>query len=452
MLDTPGPKSSRQSSTIIVGTEAEENQPLSDGQLELVDKYRFFAYSLTKGYHGGEKTREELRAGAEGGLIDAARRFDPSLGFPFAAYARKWIKGGILGVFKSRKIHKCTTLFGALERIGDDGELIEFDPIDERDALPPIDLGILKGKQRQVIEARLAGKTLEEIGADLGGISAERARQIESEARTKLRKGDELPFRVAPGDREARRFGSEWKECRGDARALANRRGYRRPHRDTYWLENSRFEQIKYAGRSLAPEEIAAVAIDAPAKVKPYKPINSHGNPFCLFPQTSRPTPHAAIPEINRGNGFVSMRRNSEYNPKSHDPIADYARIVAENYRHLPPHRPSHHHLSRKEKQLSMAAVYASSMDAIVRSVRRFPNAKMADSIEAHREAEKLTAAIVQNRQPHHHCQVSGQWPQASRAIVRHRANAPRLAEFRGNVPLRRAKGPCGGPVIHGGR
>ena len=40
--------------------------------------------------------------------------------------------------------------------------------------------------------------------------------------------------------------------------------------------------------------------------------------------------------------------------------------------------------------------------------------------------------------------------PKPSRRILHHRANASRLADLRGNKPLRNPRGPSGGPVIHG--
>ena len=40
--------------------------------------------------------------------------------------------------------------------------------------------------------------------------------------------------------------------------------------------------------------------------------------------------------------------------------------------------------------------------------------------------------------------------PKPSRKILHHRTNASRLADLRGNEPLRNPRGPYGGPVIHG--
>jgi len=87
-----------------------------------------------------------------------------------------------------------------------------------------------------------------------------------------------------------------------------------------------------------------------------------------------------------------------------------------------------------------------------VKSIReRFPEATMADRIAAHRQAEKLTAEIVEHRQPHHHCQASERWPQVSPTIAHHRANAARLAALRENKPIRNKKGNHGGAIVFGG-
>jgi RNA polymerase sigma factor (sigma-70 family) len=79
---------------------------------------------------------------------------------------------------------------------------------------------------------------------------------------------------------------------------------------------------------------------------------------------------------------------------------------------------------------------------------RRFPDATMADRIAAHRYAENLVAATAKARVFNHCCEVSGCWPKPSRQILHHRANASRLAESRGNEPLRIPRGPYGGRSV----
>lgn len=54
--------------------------------------------------------------------------------------------------------------------------------------------------------------------------------------------------------------------------------------------------------------------------------------------------------------------------------------------------------------------------------------------------------AEFKDREPPNH---SYREPQATRQLIHHRGNAPRLAELRGGGPLRRVGGPYGGPVIH---
>ena len=151
----------------IDGALTNKRQALSDEQLDLVNNYLPLAWSLIKGYRNRGRTLEELRAGAEDGLLGAALNFDPSLGFPFAAYAHPWINGGIKAIFKSRKIDKFTHSVETIEET-------EEAPV----TLPAVDLGSLEDRERQIIDGRVEGESLKEIGKELG-IRAERVRQIE---------------------------------------------------------------------------------------------------------------------------------------------------------------------------------------------------------------------------------------------------------------------------------
>ena len=56
-------------------------------------------------------------------------------------------------------------------------------------------------------------------------------------------------------------------------------------------------------------------------------------------------------------------------------------------------------------------------------------------------------AADFRDREPPKHTYRE---PKPSREILHHRANASRLADLRGNEPLRNPRGPFGGSVIHG--
>ena len=212
----------------IGGIPEEKNQALSDAQFELVANYLPLAYSMTGPYHGKGLSHEELRAGAEDGLLGAALNFKPDRGFPFAAYARPCIRGGITALFIKKKFDKLTTP-------------VESIPETEPGPVPPpsLDLSSLDDRERLVVEGRAESKTLKEVGKELGR-SAERARQIEAPAEEKVRQTK----------------GNVARACIHD---LIGRRGHQKPTRQ---LLPDRV--VTYPGRSFTPEEIAAFVASRP--------------------------------------------------------------------------------------------------------------------------------------------------------------------------------------------
>ena len=152
----------------IDGKTAKKNQALSDAQFELVKNYLPLAYSLTRGYHGKGQSHEELRAGAENGLLGAAINFDPNRGSHFAAYARPWIKGGITALFKKKKADKATDTTDSIE----EDIPAPVEPL-------TVDLQSLSDREQRIVVGRAGGESLKEVGDQLG-VSAERVRQIEN--------------------------------------------------------------------------------------------------------------------------------------------------------------------------------------------------------------------------------------------------------------------------------
>jgi RNA polymerase sigma factor (sigma-70 family) len=127
------------------------------------------------------------------GLVKASRRFDPDRGVPFGGFAKHWIKGEITALFKPTS---AASSFGRVlslntpKSFGDgeedeETEFLDFVADESRPVIAP-DLSRLSEKERSIIEARLRGETLKEIGKELG-ISAERVRQIETRARSSVR-------------------------------------------------------------------------------------------------------------------------------------------------------------------------------------------------------------------------------------------------------------------------
>ena len=175
-----------------IGWKASKLQGLSEKEeADLCKEYRPLVLSLAARYSGKGIDFDELKAAGQLGVARALRRFDPNLGYAFGAYAKPWVMGEITSLFKPTKD---ALSFGHAQSlnapIGDDedGNAIEFMDRVADEALPAIshDLSALSGYDRHIIEARLAGETLAEIGKELG-ISAERVRQREVRARSKIK-------------------------------------------------------------------------------------------------------------------------------------------------------------------------------------------------------------------------------------------------------------------------
>jgi RNA polymerase sigma factor (sigma-70 family) len=190
MLAAPGFKDyGKQLGGPVGGISEELNQALSEAQFALVSSYLPLAWALTKKYHGLGVSHDELRAGAEDGLINAALKFDPGRGH-FPSYARPCIRGSILSLFKRRKLDALNRADSTETPIsGRDGKYAGT--IGDRLVGPCIatvapDLSALSETDRTIVQAREKGETLREIGKQLG-ISSERVRQREVKARPRIR-------------------------------------------------------------------------------------------------------------------------------------------------------------------------------------------------------------------------------------------------------------------------
>ena len=145
-------------------------------------------------------------------LMRAARSYDPSLG-SFYTYAGWWIRARLgrymslhhapvrlpVGIQEQRRAAgesshlRIARLDAPLGSDGEDGTMHDLigapEPEHDRDDLPSDsledliqDTPALSEREALVLRLRAAGKTLQEIGAELGGISRERVRQIEEQA------------------------------------------------------------------------------------------------------------------------------------------------------------------------------------------------------------------------------------------------------------------------------
>jgi RNA polymerase sigma factor (sigma-70 family) len=130
------------------------------------------------------------------GLVRASRKFGPGQG-AFGPYAQLWIEGEITRLFKptadAMSAGRSTSQETPLgDQQDDDNPRTIADTIaDNSEARDNIydefpDLSVLEEKDRRIIEARAQGETLLAIGKTFG-ISAERVRQREAKAVSKLK-------------------------------------------------------------------------------------------------------------------------------------------------------------------------------------------------------------------------------------------------------------------------
>jgi RNA polymerase primary sigma factor len=191
----------------------------------LIEANLRFVVSYAKRYRGLGVSFLDLIHEGNLGLIEAARRFDPSRNVKFITYAVWWIRESMMHVLadQTRAICFPPKLFATLHRNIADVSL--NDPVSGRgqrsggeladvlalDLVPPIEdemihqsdldgltaaLRDLDGKEREVVRLRFGleddePRTLQEIGDRLH-LSRERVRQIESRAKEKLRRSERL--------------------------------------------------------------------------------------------------------------------------------------------------------------------------------------------------------------------------------------------------------------------
>jgi RNA polymerase primary sigma factor len=188
----------------------------------LVEANLRFVVAYAKRYRGHGVSFLDLIHEGNLGLIEAARRFDPSRNVKFITYAVWWIREAMMHVLSDqmRAVSFPPKLFQSLGFGGEDVSL--SDPIGPRDngraladVLPldqePVDQEIMRrseahelvkalrdldGKEREVVRLRFGleddePRTLQQIGDRLK-LSRERVRQIEAMAKAKLRRSRRL--------------------------------------------------------------------------------------------------------------------------------------------------------------------------------------------------------------------------------------------------------------------
>jgi RNA polymerase primary sigma factor len=197
----------------------------------LVEANLRFVVSYAKRYRGLGVSFLDLIHEGNLGLIEAARRFDPSRNVKFITYAVWWVRESMMHVLadQTRAFSFPPKLFAALRRVpgggsdvslnepvrrgghaADEGSSRELGDLLEQDAVAVDDEMIhqadldelaaamrdLDGKEREVVRLRYGfgddePRTLQEIGDRLH-LSRERVRQIETRAKDKLRRSAKL--------------------------------------------------------------------------------------------------------------------------------------------------------------------------------------------------------------------------------------------------------------------
>jgi RNA polymerase primary sigma factor len=188
----------------------------------LVESNLRFVVSYAKRYRGLGVSLLDLIHEGNLGLIEAAKRFDPTRNVKFITYAVWWIRESMVHVLsdQTRAFSFPPKMLAVLGTTADDVSLNEPLTADgsrqlgdtlAQEQVPPIEdemihqadldelasaLGELDGKEREIVRLRFGleddePRTLQEIGDRLH-LSRERVRQIESRAKDKLRRSAKL--------------------------------------------------------------------------------------------------------------------------------------------------------------------------------------------------------------------------------------------------------------------
>jgi RNA polymerase primary sigma factor len=193
----------------------------------LVEGNLRFVVSYAKRYRGLGVSFLDLIHQGNIGLMEAARRFDPSRNVKFITYGVWWVREAMMQLLadETRAFSFPPKLFATFggriedaslsDRVGGDGRSRELGDTLAQERVPLVEdemihqsdlaelaaaLSDLDGKEREVVRLRFGleddePRTLQEIGDRLH-LSRERVRQIESRAKDKLRRSARLRSRL----------------------------------------------------------------------------------------------------------------------------------------------------------------------------------------------------------------------------------------------------------------
>lgn len=162
----------------------------------LVEEHRPLAHRIAKSVAAGMPTtlRDDLPAIADTALIDAAERFDPTLGVPFPAFMQIRVRGACLDACRRRHYTNATAVeldSQASETREDSAPNAELQAIEDettrqKQALARQLLEKLSGRQAIIVYLHyIEGRSLEAIAPGLGVVPS-RVSQLHREAITKL--------------------------------------------------------------------------------------------------------------------------------------------------------------------------------------------------------------------------------------------------------------------------
>ena len=186
-LAAPGPGDYRHASNRLAEPTSGRKRALSQEEADdFCLRYRPLALKIASQYFNRGIEVDDLCSAGMFGLVLATKKFYPDRGVPFGGYAKFWIKGQILELFKPKAdalgLGRGMSL--TLQHAGEE-ESHQRDIADTAPTIAP-DLSALSDREVDIVAARDSGETLREIGLKRG-ISSERVRQLEVRARSKVK-------------------------------------------------------------------------------------------------------------------------------------------------------------------------------------------------------------------------------------------------------------------------
>lgn len=213
------PKPDAEATPAIVGEpvpcEPQSEPPPTAAEWEVAAGNIGLVWHVVKGLDLSPDEADDAAQAGLFGLLRAARKFDPSLGYRFSTYAVGWVRQAVQkhmdadvlirvpayilhGKAKPEAFAEHADRASRVERIAmtsDDGDwtidvAAPVDPegpdVDELDQLR-LAVAALPKREGEVIARRIGGATLKDVGRDMR-LSTERIRQIETRAMVALKK------------------------------------------------------------------------------------------------------------------------------------------------------------------------------------------------------------------------------------------------------------------------